>query len=500
MIVILLWEVLFMDTCLDSLWELIRNQISQMFNNIDENKIEIADNLSKNYSIAEDCKEIIDDFFINIKKTDYLSESKCIEMPKHLVKFRDLLDNFSEISIKGLSEGIVEAINLAGSCNLCSICRNCASDFYDEINKRNIIEKSIPHYLENYFSNRPQMSYYNSILNDEREKVNLNDTLFCLKGFSSSTPTIHSIAFNSSCAGGGLYLNYKGLGIAIDPGIGFVDSMHKYGIYINNINVIIITHDHLDHNADAEMLCSLLYDYNEYMKRRNSIIKNIFNFNGIQEHHIIWIVDENSKKKLKGKAREIKDLNKYIGHKSGIIKHNLDMKLTAIRTKHIKDNNSTYGIKLFLSYEKKFIIGYTSDTMYFEELSKFYNESNILIFNVSDIYKKDVKGVKDKHSHLGYNGSLKLLQNTSSDLALASEFCCTNGDFRMNFINTLNSELKGTYLIPGEIGLKIYIPNLSVECSICRNKSPLKDITVLAPQSDYGKIKYICRHCLKRML
>ena len=40
--------------------------------------------------------------------------------------------------------------------------------------------------------------------------------------------------------------------------------MHKNGIYINDIDIVIITHDHLDHNADAKVISSLLYDLNNY--------------------------------------------------------------------------------------------------------------------------------------------------------------------------------------------------------------------------------------------
>ena len=485
-----------MDTCLDSLWELIRNPIGKIVNDSGESVIDKAKLLSEKCILAAECKNNIDEFFKNLIKKDYLSESHSVEMPDHLIIFRDLLENFSEISVNGLSIGAKKAKESVNQCKLCSVCRGCANEFYDEISKRKIVEKSLPFDLENYFSNRPQMFYYNSNLKDESEKVDLTDKLLCLKGFSSSTPTVHSIAFNSDCVGGGLYINYKGLGIAIDPGIGFVDSMHKNGIYINNIDVVIITHDHLDHNSDAEMISSLLYDYNGYFKRKNAIVKDVFQFQGEQEHSITWIVDDDTKKKLKGKVKNITRLNDFVGSKKQIITHNKDIKLSAIHTKHVKDNNNTYGIKIYLSYDKEFIVGYTSDTMYFDDLSKFFNGLNIIIFNVSDIYKNDVKGIKDKHSHLGYNRSLKLLQNISSDLAIASEFCCTNGDFRMGFVNTLNSELKEVNLLPGEIGLKVDIPNLLVECSICKSKSSLKDVTIIAPKKDFEKIQYICRHCL----
>ena len=60
-------------------------------------------------------------------------------------------------------------------------------------------------------------------------------------------------------------------------------------------------------------------------------------------------------------------------------------------------------------------------------------ECDILIFHISDIYEKDVRGTKQKNSHLGYDGSLHLLKGGDQQfrIAIASEFCCNNGDYRM---------------------------------------------------------------------
>ena len=143
--------------------------------------------------------------------------------------------------------------------------------------------------------------------------------------------------------------------------------------------------------------------------------------------------------------------------------------MSAIKTKHIKDSEESYGIKFFAQYEKECIISYTSDIAYFEELARFFAEQDILVFNVSDIYKKDVKGIKSKSSHLGYNGSIELLKNTNYRIGIASEFCCTNGDFRINFIKTVKRELekeKHSCILPGEMGFNISLPTLQSECEI----------------------------------
>lgn len=92
-------------------------------------------------------------------------------------------------------------------------------------------------------------------------------------------------------------------------------------------------------------------------------------------------------RKLKGKVKKLNSLSDYTGYdRKEIIPKEKELFLSAIKTKHIKDSEESYGIKFFAQYEKECIISYTSDTVYFEELARFFAEQDILVFNVSDIY------------------------------------------------------------------------------------------------------------------
>ncbi len=488
-----------METCLEDLWEILRAPISEIVEQQNGTSAK-RETLAAKCDAAEKSNKLIKEFFSDVSEC-FGTEKKSIEMPEHVAIFQQALEEFCEKSVNGVKEGAKLAKGAVDKCGLCAVCMGCSQKFYDSIIKQEMKEKSLPFELESYFLMPAQMYYYQQSMYGASEHFRLKNRLLCLKGFSSSTPTIHSIAFDSECVGGGLYLNYKGIGIVIDPGIGFVNSMHKNGIYINNIHIVIITHDHLDHNADAKVISSLLYDLNNYNQRKNKIVKEVFEVEKTKEHTITWIVDDGTKASLEKNVNDIKSLGDFIGRKRQIVEGNKDIKMLAIRTKHIKDCNETYGIQLCLNYETQMIIGYTSDTAFFPELASFYSKSDILIFNVSDIYRKDVKGIQDKHSHLGYNGSIKLLKEAKPKLAIASEFCCTNGDFRMAFMNTLSEELmEQNTIILGEVGLNISIPQIEVECSFCKKMSKIADTKILAPRWEYGKIHYACRHCAKNMV
>ena len=485
-----------METCLQPLWNLLRepcNQLMEISDFEDNSNRQIL--MQKRKDLLTECEDILHIFwkdpdeFINLKK------------PKHIATLSEVINIAikSEDSAKALRENIQLVIDQAANCGLCARCRGCAINFYNEIVNGQFKEKNLPYELKDYFSFKPQMHHYKEYMYNVHTHTQIQDSLLILKGFSSSTPTVHSAVFDSTCSGGGIYINYRGNGIAIDPGIGFVKLMHEYGVCIEDINTVIITHDHLDHNADAETISSLVYDYNSYNARKDSIICDVLELDKSSDHEINWIMDGDSYDKLKNKIPNSNKLDEYQKER-GLSAKSENIILSSIHTQHIKDSRETYGIKLRLQYNQmSYTIGYTSDTAYFEELPSFFKDVDVLIFNVSDIYKKDVKGIKDKRSHLGYNGSLKILSKTKAKIAVASEFCCTNGDFRMNFVRALKNELRTEFngvLLPGEIGMKISIPNNYFECSVCRHKVLASEIHALDPEHAYGKIRYVCSKCM----
>ena len=125
---------------------------------------------------------------------------------------------------------------------------------------------------------------------------------------------------------------------------------------------------------------------------------------------------------------------------------------------------------------------------------------NIIIFNISDIYEKDVRGIRQKNTHLGYGGSINLLEGErqSYELAIASEFCCSNGDYRMRVIRQLNTHIqreKKMRIIPGEVGLKVDLRSRGIYCSRCKCIVPAESISVVAAEREFGAIQYVCEKC-----
>lgn len=493
-----------MNTCLSKLWEDICPKITELLN------IDYDDPRKSDLIIYINSQ--IDDLLDSLNNGKYYKEGEFslfdLDHNKkddynlaHLSELKAALSAFN-INKDEFSEHIQKALELCIDCNLCYKCSNCALHIYQGICEKKIKYNSMSQELESYFSHRSQISHYLNYFDSQKKYASMENQLIFLKGFSSSTPALHSASFTHSCTGGGFYLNINGVGIVVDPGVGFVSSMHNHNISISDINRVIITHNHIDHNSDAPILSSLLHDYNRYILA-NEKIHTLFDKQN-QLHSIKWIVDNSSKSALSGKIENnnAEVLNDFLSNPVNIGTDDNPIMLSSIKTEHDSKIDS-YGLKLTFSVDnKQMSIGYTSDTIFLDNFQKFFNSLDILILNISDIYSDDIRQFKPKHTHLGYSGSFKLLNclTEKPTLAIVSEFCCTNGDMREQVVKKLVDDLRyngyDKIILPGEVGMEFDLRSNDLRCSICNRFIPLEDITVVNSKHEFGELQFICKNCL----
>ncbi len=494
-----------MGSCLNWLWKEIDPLISEVLHDSDDSTLYESHNRTLR-SIADKILK-----FVDLAMRERKRKNDVIDLT-HLITFAEYLKNENGSPSEKLKKAARFALESVQTCKLCSVCQNCSFERYESISKAEMNERAVSHGLNSYFSKPQRMFYYLSYY-DKMKMINtLEDSIFCLKGFSSSTPLIHSATFENACYGGGIYINFGGKGIVIDPGVDFVTTMHKNGICIRDVDAVIITHAHMDHNADAELLSSLNHDYNSYVSR-SFFVGKLLERKQMPAHKIKWIVDDLDYKKLKpdeanrepdDAKREPDDTNVFelLSESDGccIFEDDDSIRLQIIETRHMR-KAKTYGIKLTYG---DFKIGYTSDTAYLDSFDHFFDGLDVLLFNISDIYENDVIGIKSKSGHLGYHGCISLLRNIPKKprLSIASEFCCTNGDIREQIVAKLAYDLGEQYegtLLPGESGLVISVPQLEVKCDMCNIKADHEKIYTLSPKHEYGKIRFVCCECFRSM-
>ncbi len=280
------------------------------------------------------------------------------------------------------------------------------------------------------------------------DDINHPSEIRILRRWNSHTPSL------SEVLGGGYFIYWKNRGTIIDPGCSFIRTFQGLTNYnFNNINMIITTHDHIDHCQDFGTLISLLRQYNSWnpdsgAKLISSYTKphilDLIITHGVSAHFSSFlnnpentrylrcikvlphsIIDEfpasthtTSKKNLKGLDKQ-KLEDKY------------GFKLLTLPVKHkeLLGENTGIGLKFEFSGKTKCPIVISGDTgvndpnkqydklektITAESLANLYSDVDLLILHVGTMETlENSKCLKRESSHLGMMGVVEILYELS---------------------------------------------------------------------------------------
>ncbi len=181
------------------------------------------------------------------------------------------------------------------------------------------------------------------------------------------------------------------LRVHVDPGPGALVRSLSLGYSVLNLDGLIVSHFHLDHVSDANVLIEGITQMTR--KRRGFVIasEKTISEKAISSYH----------QKLVSFLK-IPD-GKDIEYKS--------MKLETIFTRH--PGTKGFGFKMYMDGKT---IGYTSDTEYFDEMSKFFKNCDVLIANT-------LKPKRDKwKGHFTIEDAKILFEKTKPKLGIMSHF------------------------------------------------------------------------------
>ena len=439
---------------------------------------------------------------------------------KHFTESLNKSTSAKSTSADNIRSAVCAALKESDTCNLCTDCQKCSkrfylaiakalledydkSDFCTEEEKLNseygsISFRKVPQQLRNHIESHTTMhQYYSQQADEYKRHKSVVNKLIMLKGMSSSSPYIYNNVYNNHYTGGGFYININGFGIAVDPGYGFVENMHKNKISIHDINAVIITHFHIDHTNDMRIIDDLNYQFNK----------------GKEIPTIKWYLDETSHDTLyKGFCEETNTPTVITTDKFGSdISIYEGIVLRPFHTNHVKNRDrsiktegvyktDTFGFTLDCTVDgNRFRVGYTSDTSYHAELIENLEGCDILIANISGIYIHDYLLIKKKDNHLGYFGCYKLLYelHNKPKIAIISEFWNGTTDMRFDVCSTLSAECDDHIkVLPGEIGMCVDVTQLRIKCSQCGTFESLENIQTIRPYEDFDKIMYVCKKCI----
>ncbi len=312
-----------------------------------------------------------------------------------------------------------------------------------------------------------------------------NNTLYILKRWNSATP---SYPLADESFGGGYFLVWNKLGIAIDPGYDFLELLYREKFYPRNIDLVIITHAHDDHCCDLEALFSTLHKLSQgWVQHKIDLIVSEGAY--IKYGRLLAISEKLVQAKIMKQNDDI-DPSKLSGKTYELTVH-------ATRTQHNErpwmENNTGYGLLLTLNNASgiPLRIGLTSDTKYFDGIDQQFPKVDLLIEHIGKI------GISE--NHLCHIGCMELAAkcNTSPKLIIVSEFGEEQKGMRETICriieSTINAQSQGLPKIPvlaADIGLTIRLPELKIYCRDTKQFEPY--VQVIDKEVD-GKVIYLKR-------
>ena len=336
-----------------------------------------------------------------------------------------------------------------------------------------------------------QYEKYISKPDSERDNI-----LSILRGWSSAVTLLEGS--ERRWRGGGYFLKWRGYGIVIDPGFDFLRNFHDAGYHGREIQLVIVSHNHPDHNSDVKAIDDLRY---ELFKRLAEPDKS-----GFQPYVLIW--DQDTHGATKFGFKKAKHQHEPVLMPSGfpqpinLLDHaaKIPVRVTPIKVNHGSGAPHAMGMVVELLDKKgkpAVRIGYTSDTAYFKDLHNHLTGCDILIAHISQPSIEELQdATKLKNVHLGYRGTAKLLKECQPKLALIGEFWAGFTDLRISLVKGLRQRSGVQAVLPAGLAMHIRLPSLEIECTECKKPTPFSEIKVAPPTDNFGSLAYLCPACV----
>lgn len=226
------------------------------------------------------------------------------------------------------------------------------------------------------------------------------DQLLILRRWSSYTPLIR--AREHSTVGGGYLLMWNSTKIAIDPGVGFVRNLHQYDHYVEDLDCVVMTHQHIDHAEDSEAILSILKTYavDARARRGQKLPRFLLSRSGFErwEKMILNALD------VKNGRGFIQVLSPDPTMKSRAVMDGIVIHPVPLYGHRDATDESTNGrpptgfglvVKLQCESGRRLKIGITSDTGYLaqaksdgeeaDRISKYYTDCDVVVLHLSTV-------------------------------------------------------------------------------------------------------------------
>lgn len=304
------------------------------------------------------------------------------------------------------------------------------------------------------------------------------DQLEVLRRWNSHTPMV------TNRLGGGYFLRWRGKGIVIDPGWTFLDAFRSEtegleGHRIGEIDMVIATHDHVDHAGDLGPLVILLRQYNKWRKSSPGSKCSLHRTDFIVSHGAYFsnqaLFEHPQNRAFVRVSRVLPNRRVCPPRDRCRLDQRYYLELECLRTRHreILGDDTGFGLRLTLLSEDldahRFVICDTGDTAFDPDLLFQYEDADILILHLGTLERFDHPG--EPSEHLCLSGVLGVLNGLKHPPHLAilgewgEEF--RHPKSRLRFTEYVKKYVEprvrdSVAILPADLGMKVRIPDCHV--------------------------------------
>ncbi len=210
---------------------------------------------------------------------------------------------------------------------------------------------------------------------------------------------------------GGMFLEHSGFSCIIDPAPGALVRAREAGIALEELDAVVVTHAHLDHDGDMEVMIEAMTDGGKEKRGALLCAESVLDGADIEEKYVKGggTYGERVPPSLdpyhESLAGDIVRLRDGSEHRLG------PFAMRCIETKH----SDPRTVAFTLATDDR-TVGFVSDTELFPGLAEFFSGADVLVVNMLRPHDNEWKG------HLNTADAAELVNDVAPELAIMQHF------------------------------------------------------------------------------
>lgn len=358
------------------------------------------------------------------------------------------------------------------------------------------------------FQNKQSVLLSQYIANNQK-RPKLTNGLFVLHGWDSTLLSNMPLTEKSRKTSGGYFIHWNGKGVAVNPGQNFMKNFHQAGLFVKDIDYVIVTGSAAESYADIAEIYELNYQLNKINPELH-----IINYHLCQKAHqnLSPILKPNFKQERNTVHclelfLDSPDVEKTVLSNDMTLTYFPGSSTEVFSEDRLAKAPSCLGIRLDLKNgeedRKAIRLGYISGTGWSPLLSHHLGHCDVLITGFGSTGTQDYNRLKYNDDSLGYNGTLSLTEEVHPSLLLCSEFSGKDGDIRLEVIKKMRKDLAASEqgmkhsvsILPADSNLFVNLKGIQVRCNVSNAVVEPSSVVVMKTAESFGTLQYLSGSC-----